>query len=91
MITAAIEGKLDNVVFETLPVFELSVPTKCEGVPSEILNPRNTWSNANEYDQKCISLANEFVENFRQFEEGTSKEILSAAPKTDTLYEREIL
>jgi phosphoenolpyruvate carboxykinase (ATP) len=81
MITAAIEGKLDDVEFETLPVFNLSIPTSCENVPSEILNPRNTWNNVNEYDQKCTSLAREFVENFRQFEEGTSKEIISAAPK----------
>jgi phosphoenolpyruvate carboxykinase (ATP) len=91
MITAAIEGKLDNVVFDTLQVFNLSIPTNCEGVPSEILNPRNTWSDVSEYDRACTSLANEFVENFRQFQDGTSEDILSAAPKTDTLYEREIL
>jgi phosphoenolpyruvate carboxykinase (ATP) len=91
MITAAIEGKLDNVVFDKLPVFNLSIPTNCEGVPSEILNPRNTWSDVSEYDRACTSLANEFVENFRQFQDGTSEDILSAAPKTDTIYEREIL
>jgi phosphoenolpyruvate carboxykinase (ATP) len=81
MITAAIEGKLDNVEYETLPIFELEMPTVCEGVPSEILNPRNTWDNKAAYDEKAISLAKQFIENFKQFEAETSEDILSAAPK----------
>jgi phosphoenolpyruvate carboxykinase (ATP) len=80
MITAAIEGKLDNVNYETLPIFELEIPTECEGVPSEILNPRNTWDDKTAYDEKANSLAKQFVENFKQFEAETSEEILSAAP-----------
>jgi phosphoenolpyruvate carboxykinase (ATP) len=80
MITAAIEGKLDNVNYETLPIFELEIPTECEGVPSDILNPRNTWDDKVAYDEKANSLAKQFVENFKQFEAETSEEILSAAP-----------
>ena len=80
MITAAIEGKLDNVNYETLPIFELEIPTECEGVPSEILNPRKTWDDKTAYDEKANSLAKQFVENFKQFEAETSEEILSAAP-----------
>jgi phosphoenolpyruvate carboxykinase (ATP) len=81
MITAALEGKLDNVKFETLPVFELSFPTECEGVPAEILNPRGTWADKNAYDETANILAGKFVKNFEQYAAETSEAILAAAPK----------
>ena len=81
MITAALEGKLDQVDFETLPMFELAIPTSCEGVPSELLNPRNTWENKEEYDATAERLAEKFIDNFKKFEAETAPEILAAAPK----------
>ena len=81
MITAALEGKLDNVKFETLPIFELSMPTECEGVPNEILNPRGTWADKDAYDATANDLASQFVKNFEQFAAETSEAILAAAPK----------
>ena len=81
MITAALTGKLDNVNFEILPIFELAFPSSCEGVPSELLNPRNTWANKDSYDQTANNLASKFVKNFEKFSEGTSSEILNASPK----------
>ena len=81
MITAALEGKLDHIPFETLPIFDLAVPTACEGVPSELLNPRNTWQDKQRYDATAESLADKFVNNFKKFEAETAPEILAAAPK----------
>lgn len=81
MITAALEGKLDQIPFETLPIFDLAVPTACEGVPSELLNPRNTWQDKHQYDTTAESLAEKFVNNFKKFEAETAPEILAAAPK----------
>ena len=81
MITAALEGKLDNVIFESLPIFNLSIPTECEGVPSEILNPVKTWSNKNEYESTAQKLALEFIRNFEQFKSKTSDDILKAGPE----------
>lgn len=81
MITAALEGKLDGVSFETMPIFDLSFPTSCENVPSELLNPRNTWNDKDAYDATAEKLASKFVSNFSKFEEGTAIEILEAAPK----------
>ena len=81
MITAALTGKLDNVTFETLPVFELAIPTACEGVPSEILNPRGTWADKSAYDETAANLASQFVKNFEQYASETSADILAAAPK----------
>ena len=43
MITAALEGKLDNVEFEKDDVFGFSMPTSCPGVPTEVINHKNTW------------------------------------------------
>ncbi len=81
MITAALNGKLDQVKYETHPVFGLSMPTECPEVPSEILNPRNTWSDKSVYDAKANDLATKFVKNFEQYAEGSSPEILNASPK----------
>ena len=81
MITAALTGKLDQVDYSTLPLFELEFPTTCEGVPSELLNPRNTWADASNYDETANNLAAKFVKNFEKFAMETSPEILAAAPK----------
>jgi phosphoenolpyruvate carboxykinase (ATP) len=81
MITAALNGQLDHVQFETHPVFGLQMPITCPEVPAEMLNPRNTWSDKNSYDTKANDLANKFVKNFEQYADGASEEILAAAPK----------
>jgi len=81
MITAALEGKLDQVTFEAHPVFGVMMPTSCPNVPSEILNPRNTWADKENYDKEAFELAKEFVDNFKQYADGVSEEILAAAPK----------
>lgn len=81
MITAALEGKLDNVNFETHEVFGLAMPTECPEVPSEILNPRNTWADKSAYDAKANELAEKFVNNFDKFKEFANEEIMAAAPR----------
>jgi phosphoenolpyruvate carboxykinase (ATP) len=81
MITAALEGKLNDVAYDTLPVFDLAIPTSCEGVPAEILNPRSTWADKNAYDDTANNLAGQFVKNFEQYASETSTDILAAAPK----------
>ena len=81
MITAALTGKLDDVKFEMLPIFDLEMPTICEGVPSEILNPRTTWSDKAAYDETANNLATKFVKNFEKFAAETDPTILAAAPK----------
>lgn len=81
MITAALEGKLDDVNYDTLPVFGMRIPTSCPEVPAEILNPRNTWKDAAAYDAKAAHLADLFVKNFEQFADGVTDDIKAAAPK----------
>jgi len=81
MLNAALDGKLENATFENHKVFGVAMPTEVPGVPSELLNPRNTWEDKEEYDSKANHLAGLFNKNFEQFAEGVSKEILDAAPK----------
>jgi phosphoenolpyruvate carboxykinase (ATP) len=81
MITAALNGSLAKVKFETLPVFNLQIPTTCPDVPAEILNPRKTWKDTDAYDAKLNDLANAFVKNFDQYGSRAGKDILEAAPK----------
>jgi phosphoenolpyruvate carboxykinase (ATP) len=83
MITAALQGKLDNVDFNEHEVFGLAMPTECPEVPTEILDPKNTWKDKGAYDQKAQKLAKAFVDNFEKFAENANEEILSAAPKAE--------
>ena len=85
MITAAINGSLEKGKFETLPIFNLSVPSVCPEVPTEILNPRNTWKDKDAYDTKAAGLAAAFVKNFAQYASAANEEILAAAPKGATV------
>ncbi len=81
MITAALEGKLNTVEFETHPVFGMAIPRECPNVPAQVLNPRNTWDDKSAYDEKATYLASLFVKNFEKYASGVSAEILAAAPK----------
>ena len=81
MITAALNNQLNNVEYITHKVFGLNMPTSCPNVPSEILSPKNTWTDKSAYDEKANKLASAFNENFLQFSDHANDEILNAAPK----------
>lgn len=83
MITAAMNGQLDTVSYESHPVFQVAMPKEVPNVPSEVLNPRNTWTDKNAYDEKAKELAVTFKENFKKFEAEASQEILDGAPKVN--------
>ncbi len=80
MLNAALEGKLDNVETETDPFFGLHIPNEVVGVPSEVLNPRNTWQDKDKYDSDAKKLANMFHENFKEFEADVDEPIRNAGP-----------
>ncbi|CAN5234371.1 phosphoenolpyruvate carboxykinase (ATP) [soil metagenome] len=84
LITAALEGKLLNVEYGETPFFNLSFPKTCPGVPTEIMEPKNTWADKNAFDATAAKLAAGFIKNFEQYASGVSKEILDASPKLET-------
>ncbi|MCM3638168.1 phosphoenolpyruvate carboxykinase (ATP) [Sporosarcina luteola] len=67
MVRAALAGELNNTEFEKNAIFGLSMPKVIAGVPTEVLNPRNAWSDPAAYDQKAKELADLFRENFTKF------------------------
>lgn len=81
MITAAMNGELDNVAYESHDIFGVLMPQACPQVPSEILNPRETWVDKEAYDIKANQLAQLFVKNFEKYADQANEEIRSAAPK----------
>jgi len=79
MVTAALTGKLDIVKYRHDDLFNLDIPTEVENVPSEILDPKNTWVDKDSYDLSAKKLAQMFVENFKKFE-NVSQDIVDAGP-----------
>ena len=80
MITAALNGTLEKAEFVTDPYFGVAVPTTCEGVPSELMIPANTWEDKAAYEAKAKELAKSFVENFKKYTH-MSAEVVAAGPK----------
>jgi phosphoenolpyruvate carboxykinase (ATP) len=81
LLNAALDGKLATVEYRTDPIFGFSVPTSCEGVPAEILDPANTWGSREEYFRKYDALAARFIENFKLMMEGCPAHVVEAGPK----------
>lgn len=81
LLNAALDNSLNDVEMRADPVFGFQVPTFAPGVPVEILNPRNTWSNPSDYDAQATKLAVLFHENFKEFEAQTPKGVIMAGPK----------
>jgi phosphoenolpyruvate carboxykinase (ATP) len=79
MVNALVEGELNNVGFEIEPSFGLSIPKSVPGVPSELLNPRNSWKDRAAYDKMAADLSARFEKNFEQFD--APREIKQAGPR----------
>ena len=80
MVTAALSGELENGEFELDPVFNVLVPKAVNGVPNEVLSPREMWADKSEYDKTAKELATRFVENFKKYN-NMPKHIIDAGPK----------
>ncbi|MEE0827571.1 MAG: phosphoenolpyruvate carboxykinase (ATP), partial [Alistipes finegoldii] len=82
IIDAILDGSIDKAETKTLPIFDFKIPTALPGVDPKILDPRDTYKNAKDWDVKAEDLANRFVKNFVKFtgnEEG--KKLVAAGPK----------
>jgi phosphoenolpyruvate carboxykinase (ATP) len=81
LLNAALDGRLDGVGYREDPVFGFQVPTSCDGVPPQVLDPSSSWEDKTSYDERYRELAQRFIENFRKFEEGCSREVVAAGPR----------
>ncbi|EWG94803.1 Pck1p [Saccharomyces cerevisiae R103] len=76
------DGSLANETYETLPIFNLQVPTKVNGVPAELLNPAKNWSQGeSKYRGAVTNLANLFVQNFKIYQDRATPDVLAAGPQ----------
>ena len=80
MVRAVLSGTLEEIPRTKDPFFGIEVPETCPDVPSEVLQPRNTWQDKAAYDQQAKKLASMFAENFTQFDEDVSEDIRGAGP-----------
>ena len=82
IIDAILDGSIDKAPTKIIPYFNLEVPTELHDVDSGILDPRDTYADAAEWDKKAKDLSQRFINNFKQFtdnEEG--KALVAAGPQ----------
>jgi phosphoenolpyruvate carboxykinase (ATP) len=81
IITAILDGSIEDTEFEVMPIFNLMIPKRLTGVDTHILNPANTWPSKDDYMKQARMLADKFIANFVSFtdnEEG--KGLVIAGP-----------
>lgn len=81
IIDAIHSGELADAPTVADPRFGLAVPTECSGVPSDVLDPKDTWTDKSAYDAQADKLAGLFRENFKQYESGACDATKNAGPK----------
>jgi phosphoenolpyruvate carboxykinase (ATP) len=81
MITAALGGHLDKAQYHRHSIFNIDVPSTCPGVPSDVLDPRSTWTDGAAYDEQARKLAAMFTENFKTFENDVPPSVKEAGPR----------
>ncbi len=82
IINAILDGSIDKAPTKKIPYFNLEVPTELPGVATNILDPRDTYASASQWDEKAKDLAGRFIKNFTKFttnEEG--KALVAAGPQ----------
>jgi phosphoenolpyruvate carboxykinase (ATP) len=80
IIDAIHNGSLAIADYVTDPIFGLTVPKSCAGVPGKILQPRGTWADQNAFEKTAKTLATKFKDNFAQYADKASEEVLNAGP-----------
>jgi len=84
IIDAILNGSIDKAPTKNIPFFNFSVPTKLEGVDTNILDPRDTYKCACEWEEKAKDLAGRFVKNFKKYEgNDAGKALVAAGPKAE--------
>ena len=82
LLNAALNGELDNSEYRTDPFFGLAIPVHVNGVPDEVLDPRQAWSDKAAYDAAAKDLVQRFIDNFESFAEHVDEDVKAAAIKS---------
>ena len=81
LLSAALDGSLNEAEFRTDANFGFEVPVSVPGVDTAILDPRSTWADKEAYDRQAKRLVGMFIDNFAKFEAHVDASTLSAAPR----------
>ncbi|MBP3869083.1 MAG: phosphoenolpyruvate carboxykinase (ATP), partial [Solobacterium sp.] len=82
IIDAILNGDVNKAPTKKIPYFDFEVPTELPGVDSGILDPRDTYANASEWEEKAKDLAGRFIKNFHKYENNEKgKALVAAGPK----------
>ncbi len=84
IIDAILNGSIDKAPTKKIPFFNFDIPTVLEGVDTGILDPRDTYKDAAEWEAKAKDLAGRFIKNFAKYEgNAAGKALVAAGPKLD--------
>ncbi|MBR2052352.1 MAG: phosphoenolpyruvate carboxykinase (ATP) [Bacteroidales bacterium] len=82
IIDAILDGSIDKAETKNIPYFDFKVPTSLPGVNPDILDPRDTYATAEEWNVKAEDLSSRFIKNFDKFTNNeTGKALVTAGPK----------
>ncbi|MBO5176458.1 MAG: phosphoenolpyruvate carboxykinase (ATP), partial [Lachnospiraceae bacterium] len=82
IIDAILNGDINKANTKSIPMFNLEVPTELPGVDTNILDPRNTYADASEWEVKAKDLAGRFIKNFAKYEgNDAGKALVAAGPQ----------
>jgi phosphoenolpyruvate carboxykinase (ATP) len=79
LLTAALDGSLNQGQFRKDPHFGFEVPATCHGVDDALLDPRRTWADKGAYDRQAEKLVNMFAGNFSQYVPYIADDVKDAA------------
>ena len=89
IIDAILDGSIEKAETKVIPVFNLHVPVALPNVDSNILDPRDTYDNPKDWEEKAKDLASRFIKNFGKYTDNKEgKALITAGPQLD---EREVL
>ena len=84
IIDAILSGDILKAPTKKIPYFNIEVPTELPGVDTNILDPRDTYADASEWETKAKDLAQRFVKNFSKYEgNAAGKALVAAGPQVD--------
>ena len=82
IIDAILDGSINNAPTKKIPMFDFEVPTSLPGVDPNILDPRDTYAEASQWEEKAKDLAGRFIKNFAKYEgNDAGKALVAAGPK----------
>ena len=82
IIDAILDGSIKNAPTKKIPYFDFEVPTELPGVSTEILDPRDTYADPSQWEEKAKDLAGRFIKNFKKYETNAAgKALVAAGPK----------